>query len=141
VNTFQLHSSHRTGLDSVAGTALKPRILIVEDESIIAMDIAMQLRELGYEPLGPANTGEQAIEMAKRLHPQLVLMDVHLATQMDGITAAQEIRTQFDIPCVFMSAFTGEDIRARAMQTDPAGYVAKPFTELDLRTVMAAALP
>lgn len=121
-------------------TVPKPRILIVEDESIIAMDIAMQLCNLGYEPLGPARTGEQAIEMVERLRPQLVLMDINLATQMDGITVAQKIRTQFDIPCLFLSAFTGEDIQARAKLTDPAGYLAKPFTELELRTVMAAAL-
>lgn len=126
--------------DSVADTALKPQVLIVEDETIIAMDIAMQLSDLGYEPLGPAITGEQAIEMAGRRRPRLVLMDIHLGSQMDGITAAQEIRTRFDIGCVFLSAFTGEESKARAMLTNPVGYLTKPFTEYELRTVMAAAL-
>lgn len=119
--------------------SLKPRILVVEDETIIALDIAMQLHDLGYEPLGPARTGEQAIEMAERLHPQLVLMDIHLGTQMDGITAALDIRAQFDIPCVFLSAFAGEESQARATLSRPAGYLAKPFTEHELRTVMVTA--
>jgi CheY-like chemotaxis protein len=126
--------------DPISTTALNPRILIVEDESIIARDIAMQVHDLGYEPLGPARTGEQAIEIANRLRPQLVLMDIHLGTQMDGITAAQEIRTQFEIPCVFLSAFNEEESKARAKLTNPAGYLAKPFTEHELRTVIAAAL-
>jgi CheY-like chemotaxis protein len=126
--------------EPIASSALKPQILIVEDEAIIAMDIAMQLRDLGYEPLGPARTGEQAIEMAERLRPQLVLMDIHLGSQMDGITAAQEIRAQFDIPCVFLSAFSAEESQARAKLTNPAGYLAKPFTESEMRAVMVAAL-
>jgi CheY-like chemotaxis protein len=70
--------------DSFANTVLKPKTLTVEDEA----NIAMQLRDLGYEPLGPARAGEQAIEMVEQLRPQLVLMDIHLATQMDGKTAA-----------------------------------------------------
>lgn len=126
--------------DSVTGTAPKPQILIVEDETIIAMDIAMQLRDLGYEPLGPAVTGAQAIEIAGRLRPRLVLMDIHLGSQMDGIAAAQEIRSQYDIACVFLSAFTGDESQARAKRTNPAGYLAKPFTENELRTVLVGAL-
>lgn len=126
--------------DSIAGAALKPQILVVEDETIIAMDIAMQLRDLGYEPLGPATTGEQAIEMARRLRPHLVLMDIHLGSQMDGITAAQVIRTQSDIACVFLSAFTGAESQIRAKLTQPEGYLTKPFTEYELRKVIEAAL-
>jgi CheY-like chemotaxis protein len=126
--------------NSVANNQQKPRVLIVEDEVIIAMDIGMQLRDLGYEPLGPAVTGAQAIELAGQLRPQLVLMDIHLGNQMDGITAAQKIRTQFEIPCLFLSAFSAEEDQARAQLTNPAGYLAKPFTEFELRTVLASAL-
>lgn len=118
----------------------KHTILIVEDETIIAMDSAMQLRELGYEPLGPAVTGAQAIEMAGRLRPDLILMDIQLDGPMDGIAAAQAIRTQFDIPSLFLSAFTGDISKARAIQTQPAGYLAKPFTELELQAAVALAL-
>jgi CheY-like chemotaxis protein len=125
---------------SAAVQVPKPQVLIVEDETIIAMDIAMQLRDLGYEPLGPAITGEQAIEMAVRLRPSLVLMDIHLRGEMDGITAAQEIRTRADIGCVFLSAFTEGESLARATRTNPVGYLAKPFTEYELRTVLRASL-
>ena len=127
-------------IDATIEPTSKPRILVVEDETVVALDIAMQLRDFGYEPLGPASTGEQAIEMAQRLQPQLVLMDVHLGSSMDGITAAQEIRTQCGIACLFQSAFTGEDTLARVKLTQPAGYLAKPFTEYELRTAVEAAL-
>ena len=116
-----------------------PLILVVEDERLIARDIAMQLQDLGYTPVGPATTGEQAIEMAEQLRPQLVLMDVHLASSMDGITAAQAIRSQFGISTVFLSAFVGGDSLERAKRTEPAGFLAKPFQEYQLRDVMAAA--
>ena len=111
---------------SELATILPVPVLIVEDEVIIAMDIGMQLRDLGYEPLGPAVTGAQAIELAGQLRPQLVLMDIHLGNQMDGITAAQKIRMQFEIPCLFLSAFSAEEDQARAQLTNPAGYLAKP---------------
>ena len=117
----------------------RPLILVVEDERLIARDIAMQLQDLGYTPVGPASTGEQAIEMAGQLRPRLVLMDVHLGSAMDGITAAQAIRSQFGIPTVFLSAFVAGDSLERAMRTEPAGFLAKPFQEYQLRDVMAAA--
>jgi CheY-like chemotaxis protein len=116
----------------------KHRILVVEDERIVARDIAMQLKALGYEPLGPATTGEQAFEMAEQLHPHLVLMDIHLASTMDGIVAAQALRTQWGIPCVFMSAFGNAEQLARAKLAEPVGYLEKPFEEYELREVVAA---
>ena len=118
----------------------QPLILIVEDELLIARDIAMQLEDLGYTPGGPAATGEQAISLAHQLLPQLVLMDVHLASSMDGITAAQTIRRQLGIPIVFLSAFDADNSLERAKSTEPAGYLAKPFMEYELRDVLAAAI-
>jgi CheY-like chemotaxis protein len=118
----------------------KHRILVVENELIVARDVAIQLKMLGYEPLGPATTGEQALEMAKQLHPQLVLMDIHLASFMDGIDAAQAIRTLWGIPCVFMSVFFGNaEQLARAKLAEPSGLLEKPFQEFELRDVIAAA--
>jgi CheY-like chemotaxis protein len=119
---------------------IKRKILVVEDERLIARDIAMQLCDLGCEPLGPAHTGEQAIEMAAELRPDLVLMDVHLGSAMDGIEAAQAIRTQFDIPTVFLSAFSGDANRTRAHLAKPAGFLAKPFEDYELREVIEAAV-
>ena len=118
---------------------IKRQILVVEDERLIARDIAMQLFNLGYEPLGPAHTGEQAIEMAGELRPDLVLMDVHLGSAMDGIESAQTIRTQFDVPTIFLSAFSGDANRARAQLAKPVGYLAKPFEDYELREIMEAA--
>lgn len=118
----------------------KALILVVEDEAIIAMDIAMQLRDLGYEPLGQATSGEQAIEITVQLRPDLVLMDIHLASAMDGFTAALALRSQFDLPCVFLSAFDSDASLQRARLAEPAGYLAKPFSDHELRTVIEAAL-
>lgn len=100
----------------------------------------MQLTDLGYTTAGIANSGEQAIEMAGRLRPNLVLMDIHLAGAMDGISAAMAIRAQFDLPCIFLSAFNGDASRARAMLAEPAGYLSKPFSEFELRGILAEAL-
>ena len=78
--------------------------------------------------------------MIEKLRPQLVLMDIHLASAMDGVTAAEIIRNKFDVPTVFLSAFDGVDSHERAMQARPVGYIAKPFSEHDLRTVVQSAL-
>jgi two-component system, sensor histidine kinase len=120
--------------------APKPAILVVEDDAIIAWDIALQLRSLGYQALGPAATGARAIELAGSLRPALVLMDIHLRGPMDGIAAAHAIRAEFDVPSVFLSAFATAGGLERAAAARPAGYIAKPFTENDLRSVVAAAL-
>ena len=118
----------------------KRRVLVVEDETIIARDIVMQLEDLGCEPLGPAVTGEQAIEMAGLLRPDLVLMDIQLASDMDGITAAQTIRDHYSLPSVFLSAFTEAGSLARAQCAEPAGYLSKPFTEDDFSAAIEKAL-
>lgn len=118
----------------------KPRILIVEDETIVARDIRGQLTELGYDPVGHATRGDEAIRMADELRPDLVLMDIQLAGVMDGIAAAQAIRTQFALPVVFLTAFSADYILERAKLTEPFGYLLKPFSERELRTVLTMAL-
>ena len=118
----------------------KPRILIVEDEKIVARHLELQLAELGYEPVAHASKGENAIELAASLLPDLVLMDIQLAGAMDGIEAAQIIRNQLAIPVVFLTAFSEEDIVTRAKLTEPFGYILKPFSDRDLRTIIEMAL-
>ena len=115
------------------------KILVVEDEAIVARDIRSQLTAMGYTPVGHATAGEQAIAMAGVLHPDLVLMDIQLAGPMDGIVAAQAIRDQFFIPVVFLTAFAADDIIARAKLTEPYGYILKPFSERELHTVIEMA--
>ena len=96
-------------------------------------------RQEPNRPLGPADTGEQGIEMAGELRLDLVLMDVHLGSVMDGIDAAQAIRTQFDITTVFLSAFSSDANSAKAKLAKPAGYLSKPFEDYELHEVIEAA--
>ena len=120
---------------------LKPtRILVVEDDPVVARDLQHQIQDLGCECVGHAVAGEPAICLAGELRPDLVLMDVQLVGAMDGITAAQAIREQFALPVVFLTAFTGDTTIARAKLTDPFGYLIKPFRERDLRVGIELAL-
>lgn len=117
-----------------------PKLLIVEDEIIIARDIAAQLVALGYVVVGHAMRGQESIDMADALRPDLVLLDIQLAGTMDGVAAAQAIRDNFFIPVVFVSAFSADTTIARAKLTEPYGYILKPFSERELHTVIEMAL-
>ncbi|MCV2355830.1 response regulator [Paucibacter sp. B2R-40] len=117
-----------------------PRILIVEDEHIVARDLQQQLEELGYATVGHAVCGEQGLAMATELRPDLVLMDIQLSGTHDGIEAAQQIRATLALPVVFLTAFAADEVLARAKLTEPFGYILKPFTERELRTVLEMAL-
>lgn len=118
----------------------KQKILIVEDEAIVARDIAQQVGLLGYETLGIASTAERALELTESLRPDLVLMDIQLAGQVDGIVAAAAIREQFNLPVVFLTAFAADAVLERAKLTEPFGYILKPFSERELSTTLAMAL-
>jgi diguanylate cyclase (GGDEF)-like protein/PAS domain S-box-containing protein len=118
----------------------RPRILVVEDEAVVALDIRVQLSGHGYEPVGHASRGEQAIALAGTLHPDLVLMDIRLGGAMDGIEAAGVIRARHGIPVVFLTAHAEDETIERARHVEPAGYVIKPFTERELRTAVEMAL-
>ena len=121
-------------------TPAKPTILVVEDESVVARDIAQQLVELGYEPVGGTASGEQAVALAGELRPDLVLMDIKLAGAMDGIAAARAIRERFSLPVVFLTAFAENETLAQAKLSEPYGYILKPFSERELQTVIEMAL-
>jgi len=116
------------------------RIMIVEDERILALDLAETLDELGYTVAGTASRGEEAIELARRLDPQLILMDVRLEGDIDGITAAETIRDEHDVPVVFLTAHADDDTLQRATSTDASAYLVKPFKPPDLRCVIEIAL-
>ena len=111
----------------------KARILIVEDEAIIALDISQMLQKLGHTILDTVMTGEEAIGKAASLRPDLVLMDIQLAGKIDGITAAVRIREAHDIPVMFLTGNTDEATLERAKAAAPSGYLPKPITERDLR--------
>lgn len=116
------------------------RIMIVEDERILALDLAETLDDLGYTVAGMASRGEEAIELARRLDPQLILMDVRLDGDVDGITAAETIRDEHDVPVVFLTAHADDDTLQRATSSDASAYLVKPFKPPDLRCVIEIAL-
>lgn len=116
------------------------RILVVEDESIVALDIQERLESLGYDVPTTVAAGEKAIEQAGLLRPDLVLMDIHLQGQMDGIEAADQIRRQFGIPVIYLTANADHPTVERAKFTEPFGYVIKPFEERELHTTIEIAL-
>src|SRR5215217_9750816 len=116
------------------------RVLIVEDEAIVAADLGAKLKRLGYTVVGTASRGELAIQLAAAERPNLVLMDILLAGDMDGIEAADRIRQQYQIPIVFLTAHSDSDTLARAKVTAPFGYLLKPFNERELETHIEMAL-
>ncbi len=118
----------------------KPRILIVEDEEGLALTLKLRLTRMGYTPLGPVDTGEQAVEQAVTLRPNLILMDINLAGQMSGIEAARQIRESCQLPVIFLSALDEDSILREAQGSTPYGYLIKPVEERDLRAAIEMAL-
>lgn len=110
----------------------KQKILVVEDQAIVAMNIKTQLKNLGYIVQGTAISGEEAIKEAELTNPDLILMDIMLKGDMDGIEAARIIKSRFGIPVIYLTACTDFETLERAKLTDPEGYISKPFKEGDL---------
>lgn len=118
----------------------KKRILVVEDDPHVAADIKIKLERLGYEVPLLASTADQALEAVRVLKPDLVLMDVVLPGEHNGIDAAGLIRTQGHIPVVYVTAHTDPELLARAKVSEPFGYIVKPVSERELEAVLAMAL-
>lgn len=118
----------------------KPRIMVVEDESVVAKDIEQCLHVLGYNTTEGAVSGEEAVEKAKKFHPDLIVMDIHLKGDMDGIEATRLIGTHLDIPVIYLTAYSDQNIIERAKVTRPSGFINKPFSHKDLRTSIELAL-
>jgi PAS domain S-box-containing protein len=118
----------------------RARILLVEDEGIIARDIRDSLEGMGYDVIGVEVSGEKAIDTVGRERPDLVLMDVVLQGPVDGIKAASEIRSRYNIPVIYLTAYADEQILERAKPTQPFGYLIKPFEEKELNFTIEMAL-
>lgn len=118
----------------------KSRILVVEDEAIVAMVIKRRLKDLGYIVSGVASTGKDAITKVEGTFPDLVLMDIRLKGDMDGIEATKIIKDRFSLPVVYLTAHSDDITFKKAKETDPDGYILKPFTEKDLSTTIEIAL-
>jgi PAS domain S-box-containing protein len=115
-------------------------ILVVEDEAIVAKDLQNRLKKFGYKVCGITSSGQEAINKAITIKPDLILMDVRLKGQMDGIEAAEEIHKYLDIPVIYLTAYADENTLERAKITDPFGYLLKPFKERELQTSIEIAL-
>lgn len=118
----------------------KARIVVVEDEAIVAMDIKMRLLKLGYEVSRIVSTGEDAVIAAEQLRPDLVLMDISLKGSMLGTEAAQKIHAVLDIPIIFLTAYADDKTLDGAKTAEPFGYITKPFEDTDLRVTIEIAL-
>jgi PAS domain S-box-containing protein len=118
----------------------KTRILVVEDDGANARLIEMMLQSLGYAVPAVISSGEEAIKKAAELHPDLVLMDIYLKGDMDGVQAAEEIYTCFNIPVVYLTAYADNNTLKRAKITEPYGYILKPFEKRELHTTIDTAL-
>jgi CheY-like chemotaxis protein len=121
-------------------TMAKTRIMIVEDEWTIAEEIKMVLEDMEYDVTSMSSSGEEAVLNAEKDKPDLALMDIVLEGEMDGITAANEIRSRFNIPCIFLTAYTDDKILERASITGPFGYLVKPFVNEDLKISIEIAM-
>ncbi|UCD60895.1 MAG: response regulator [Flavobacteriaceae bacterium] len=113
------------------------RILIVEDDMIIAANLSLQLTKLGYEVIGIVSRGEDAISNANQNKPDIILMDVNLKGSIDGIDAAIAIHLQNEIPIIYLTANNDDGTFSRAKETQPYAFISKPFNKLDLQRTIA----
>jgi DNA-binding response OmpR family regulator len=118
----------------------KPRILVVEDEVVVALDIQTRLIRMGYQVIGRCATGEEAVPLALELKPDLLLMDIMLAGRLNGIAAAHQIRSKLDVPVIFLTAYSDDATLRLSKLAEPFGYIVKPFDERTLRTTIEITL-
>lgn len=117
-------------------SARKLRVMIVEDEFIIALELEMVLSDLGLEVVASANTVDKAVQLAGEVRPDFITMDVKLPGERDGISGATEIFERFGIRSVFVSAYKDDEMLARAQAAQPLGWVRKPVSPAALRAVL-----
>ncbi len=118
----------------------KAKILIVEDEAVLAFCIESSLKEMGFLADEAVPSGEEAIIKIENERPDLVLMDIMLKGKMDGIDTAGEIRSKFNVPVIYLTAYADKSILERAKLTEPFGYLVKPFKDRELKSVIEIAL-
>jgi len=117
-----------------------PKILVVDDEAIITMQLEERLSAMGYTVAGMAASGEEAVEKARRIRPDLVLMDIVMPGKMNGIEAAKIVASDLNIPVVFVTSYADDAIIEKAKSVRPYGYIVKPFNELEIKAAIEVAL-
>jgi DNA-binding response OmpR family regulator len=118
----------------------EPRALIVEDEILIAEELRDRLSHLGFSVIAAVDTAEEGIAIATRERPDLVLMDIRLKGEKDGVQAAKEIRQKVDVPIVYVTAYSDRLTVDRAQETEHDGYILKPFHRRDLQSTIEVAM-
>ncbi|MBD3305711.1 response regulator [candidate division KSB3 bacterium] len=116
------------------------KMLIVEDEALTAMRLNLELSLHGYANCQIVATGEEALTIVDQQHPDIVLMDISLAGDLDGIETARHIKSHKDIPIIFMTGYTDPEVQTRAQALHPAAYFVKPVNMTDLTTAINSAL-
>ena len=116
------------------------KILIVEDEAVVSLDIARRLEKMGYEVLARVASGEEALELVQETPPDLVLMDINLQGKLDGIETATQLNQEYDLPVIYLTAYAGESTLERAKKSKPYGYILKPFKERELCAAIEIAI-
>lgn len=117
-----------------------PSIMVVEDEGIVARDLTQRLTHMGYRVPAISMTGEDALAQAEALHPDLVLMDINLRGSIDGVETATRLRKKHNVPVIYLTAYSDSSTLERAKQTEPYGYLLKPFVEPELHAAIEVAL-
>jgi DNA-binding response OmpR family regulator len=118
----------------------RAKILVVEDEAVIAMDIEARLEALGYVVVGVSARGDKAIELAESSRPDLALMDINILGPMNGIQTARELRERFDLPSIFLTAYSDDETIKAASGSEALGYLIKPFADREVRASVEFAL-
>lgn len=116
------------------------KILIVEDEAVVSLDISRRLEKMGYEVMGRLASGEEAIELIQEERPDLVLMDINLQGEIDGIETATKLYKEHNLPVIYLTAYAGESTLERAKESKPYGYILKPFKERELHAAIEIAI-
>lgn len=116
------------------------KILIVEDEAVVSLDISRRLEKMGYEVIGRVASGEEALELVQEERPHLVLMDINLQGEMDGIDTATILYKDHNLPVIYLTAYAGESTLERAKESKPYGYILKPFKERELHAAIEIAI-
>ncbi len=114
-------------------TGIQPtKVLIVEDEGVVALSLQAVLKKMGYTVVGMAYTGKEAIRMASDFKPDIILMDIHLKGDMDGIQATEKINESADIPVIYLTAYADDETVKRALKTRSHSYLVKPYNPREL---------
>ncbi|MCD6192601.1 MAG: response regulator [Candidatus Aminicenantes bacterium] len=115
---------------------MKFKILIVEDESIVALDIASLVKEMGYEVCGLVYSGEEALKVAERTSPDIILLDIGLPGEVDGLTVAEQLKEKHQVAIVFLTGYTDETIETRLRSLQPLGILTKPVDDIAMKEIL-----